>query len=149
MRIAVACDHGGFPIKVAVLQAIHDLEYQALDLGTNSETSSDYPDFAKLAAEALLSGKVDRSIVMCGSGVGICIASNKIKGIYASVCHDTYSAHQGVEHDSMNTLCLGGRVIGTELAADIVKAFLKAEPMQGENYQRRIAKIKSIESDLS
>lgn len=148
MRIAVACDHGGYPIKNAVIKAIRDAGHEVLDLGTNNETSSDYPDFAKLAALALLKGEVERSIVMCGSGVGICIASNKINGIYASVCHDTYSAHQGVEHDAMNTLCLGGRVIGPELAADIVKAFLLAEPIQGVNYKRRIDKVKKIERSM-
>jgi RpiB/LacA/LacB family sugar-phosphate isomerase len=148
MKVAVASDHGGLPLKNVVIETIKTLNFDIVDLGTNSEISSDYPDFAKLAAEALLKGQVDRSIVMCGSGVGVCIASNKIKGIYASVCHDTYSAHQGVEHDGMNTLCLGGRVIGAELAAEIVRAFLLAKPMQGENYRRRIKKVKAIEEEV-
>ena len=147
MRIAIACDHGGYPLKNAVLQAITELGHEVLDFGTNNEKSTDYPDFAKQAALALLSDKADRSVVMCGSGVGICIASNKIRGIYASVCHDTYSAHQGVEHDAMNTLCLGGRVIGTELAIEIVKAFLNAKPMEGVNYKRRIDKVRKIEQE--
>jgi RpiB/LacA/LacB family sugar-phosphate isomerase len=109
----------------------------------------DYPDYAQNVGEAILSGKAERGVVICGSGVGACIAANKMKGIYACVCHDTYSAHQGVEHDNMNVLCLGARIIGEELAAEIVKNFLSAEFLNSGNYLRRFEKIQKIESKHS
>jgi ribose 5-phosphate isomerase B len=148
MKIAVATDHGGFLLKQSVIAAIQSLNHEVLDFGTDSEFSVDFPDFIKKAGQAIQNQEADRAIVMCGSGVGACIAANKMKGVYAAICHDVYSAHQGVEHDKMNTLCLGGRVIGTELARDLVLAFLNAEPYAGEKYQRRFNKIVSLEEKL-
>jgi ribose 5-phosphate isomerase B len=145
MRVAVACDHGGFPLKAAMIKVIHDLGYETLDLGTNSEERVDYTDYAWKAGQAILDGQVERAVVICGSGVGACIASNKLKGIYAGLCHDTYSAHQGVEHDNMNVLCLGARIIGIELAAEIVRNFLAAKFLNCGNYLRRFEKIQAVE----
>lgn len=149
MNIAVACDHGGFPIKEAILSAVRIAGHNALDLGAPSPAPSDYPDFAEKVGRAILEGRAERGILFCGSGVGASIAANKIRGVYAAVCHDTYSAHQGVEHDDMNVLCLGARVIGPELAKDLVASFLAArfignDPGQ-ERYARRVAKVHQIE----
>ena len=146
MKIVVASDHGGFPLKNIVLKTIQEEGHEALDLGTFGTESVDFPDFAEKAGKALLDGRADRAVLMCGSGVGVCISANKMKGIYASVCHDTYSAHQGVEHDHMNALCLGGRIIGEEVAREVVTAFLAAVPMQAERQLRRVGKIKAIEA---
>lgn len=152
MKIAIACDHAGFPLKRLVLETVHSLGHTALDLGTNSEDPVDYPDYAEKVGRALQRGKADRGILLCGSGVGACIAANKMRGVYACICHDTYSAHQGVEHDDMNVLCIGGRIIGPELAREIVSAFLSArfvgqDPGQ-ERHARRVAKIRTLESEL-
>ncbi|MCX6055003.1 MAG: ribose 5-phosphate isomerase B [Chloroflexi bacterium] len=146
MRIAVTCDHAGFLIKDEVVAVIQENGHEILDLGTYDQEPVDYPDFAEKAAKAILQGQADRAVVICGSGVGACIAANKIKGIYACLCHDTYSAHQGVEHDHMNLLCLGGRIIGPELAKEIVKAFLGAVYSNEERHLRRIGKILQLES---
>jgi ribose 5-phosphate isomerase B len=127
MRVAIASDHGGFPLKGPIIKVIQCLGNEVIDLGAFNLDKVDYPDYAQNVGEAILSGKAERGVVICGSGVGACIAANKMKGIYACVCHDTYSAHQGVEHDNMNVLCLGARIIGEELAAEIVKNFLSAE----------------------
>ena len=146
MRIAVATDHGGFPIKKAVIEAVESTGNEVLDLGAMDDKSKDdYPDFARLAGEAILSGKADKAIAICGSGIGICIAANKMKGVYAGLCHDVYSAHQSVEHDDINMLCMGGQVIGPALAKDIVVNFLNASLMSKPRYQRRIDKYKEIE----
>lgn len=147
MKIALACDHGGFPLKQDILQALHSAGHEALDLGTYSCDPVDYPDFAQKAGEALQTGTAERAIVMCGSGVGACIAANKMHGVYAGLCHDTYSAHQGVEHDNMNMLCLGARIIGPELAKEIVAAFLKAQYSNEERHNRRLAKLHAIEDN--
>lgn len=149
MRVAIGTDHAGFPIKEAVIQAVQDLGYEVLDLGTNSLDKVDYPDYAVKIGEAILSGQVERGIAICGSGVGICITANKIPGIYAATCHDVYTAHQGVEHDGMNVLCLGGRVIGVELVKDIVKAYLNANQMLEPRFLKRIEKIKALEAKYS
>jgi len=145
MRIAIACDHGGFPLKRDIIQTVESLGHQILDLGTWDATPVDYPDYAEKAGLAIQSSEADRAIVICGSGVGACVAANKLKGVYASVCHDTYSAHQGVEHDNVNLLCLGARIVGVELAKEIVKAFLGATFSQNERFQRRFGKVKAIE----
>lgn len=145
MKIVVASDHGGFSLKETVLQTIKDCGHEALDFGTDSEQRVDFPDYAEKACRALQEGKADRAILMCGTGIGMCIAANKNKGVYASVCHDTFSAHQGVEHDGMNTLCLGGRIIGLELAAELVRSFLNAGPAQGGRYMERVNKFKAWE----
>jgi ribose 5-phosphate isomerase B len=118
-----------------------------IDLGTDSTTSVDYPDYAEKIGEVITSGQAERGILICGSGVGACIAANKIKGIYAAICHDTYSAHQGVEHDNMNVLCLGARIIGPELAKELVTAFLSARFSNEERHVRRVNKIYKIEQN--
>lgn len=126
MKVAVGFDHAGFPLKETVLAAVRSAGHEPIDLGTFSVESVDFPDFAKKVGEAIQRGETERGILVCGSGVGACIAANKMKGVYASICHDTYSAAQGVLHDDMNVLCLGGRVIGPELANALVVAFLGA-----------------------
>lgn len=145
MRIAIACDHGGFPLKRDIIQVVEQLGHQVLDLGTWDTKSVDYPDYAEKAGQAVQRGDADRAVVLCGSGVGACVAANKLKGVYASVCHDTYSAHQGVEHDNVNLLCLGARIVGAELAKEIVTAFLNATFSQDERFLRRFNKVKAIE----
>ena len=150
MKIAVACDHAGFPLKEAVKEVVHAEGHEVIDLGTNSTEAVDYPDYAEKLGHAIQAGTAERGILLCGSGVGACIAANKMHGIYASICHDTYSAHQGVEHDDMNVLCIGPRVIGPELASDIVAAFLRArfignDPGQ-ERHKRRVEKVRKLEN---
>jgi|SRR5450756_1739067 ribose 5-phosphate isomerase B len=145
MIVGFACDHGGYPLKAIILETIKAAGHGSIDLGTNSTESVDYPDYAVKLSQVILSGQVARGIFVCGSGVGACIASNKIKGIYASVCHDTYSAHQGVEHDHMNVLCLGARIIGSELAVEIVKSYLAATFSPEERHRRRFGKVLTIE----
>lgn len=146
MIIAVACDHAGFPLKDEVIEVIQQTGNEVLDLGTYSMEPVDYPDYAEKAGRAILQGQAERAIILCGSGIGASIAANKMNGIYASVCHDTYSAHQAVEHDNMNTLCLGGRVIGGDLAKEIVKSFLGAKFTNEERHKRRVSKIVSLEN---
>ena len=147
MRIALACDHGGFPLKARIRSLIESLVYAVVVCGTDSPSPVDYPDYARKVGEALLAGRADRGILLCGSGVGICVAANKIPGIRAGVCHDGYSAHQGVEHDDMNVLCLGARIIGDELAVELVQAFLKAQFTQEDRHVRRLQKVLQIEKD--
>jgi ribose 5-phosphate isomerase B len=149
MKIAIACDHGGFPLKEIVVAAIQAAGHDVLDLGTDSSETVDYPDYAEKLGRAIQSGQAERGILLCGSGVGACIAANKMRGIYAGICHDTYSAHQGVEHDDMNVLCLGARIIGPEPAREIVAAFLGArfvgnDPGQ-DRHARRVNKVRRLE----
>jgi ribose 5-phosphate isomerase B len=139
MKIAVGCDHAGFPLKEITLQTIHEYRQTSLDLGTNSEKPVDYPDYAEKVGRAIQDGKADRGILLCGSGVGACIAANKMKGIYACMCHGTYSARQGVEHDDMNVLCIGARIIGPELAREIITSFLAARFVGNDEGQERHA----------
>jgi RpiB/LacA/LacB family sugar-phosphate isomerase len=146
MIIAVACDHGGYRIKEAVLEAVREAGHEAVDLGVYTIERVDYPDYAKKVGDYILEKKAQRGIVMCSSGVGVCVAANKIKGIYAGLCHDTYSAHQGVEHDNMNVLCLGGNIVGPELAKELVSSFLKAHFFGTGNYLRRFEKIQKLEA---
>jgi len=145
MKIAIAADHAGFPLKKTVIATVQSMGHTALDLGTDSIESVDYPDFAEKAGKTLVSGEADRAIVICGSGVGACIAANKMVGVYAGICHDVYSAAQGVEHDQMNMLCLGARIIGSELAKLIVKSFINATPSDASRHLRRVGKIRAIE----
>ena len=145
MQIALACDHGGFPLKIIIKECVLASGYSVIDLGTDSTTSVDYPDFAEKLGTAITNGDAERGILVCGSGVGASIAANKIKGVYAAVCHDTYSAHQGVEHDNMNVLCLGARIIGPELAKELVEAFLNARFSNEERHVRRVNKVYKIE----
>ncbi len=147
MRVAIACDHGGFPLKEPIIKTVEQQGHQALDLGAFSSESSDYPDFAEKIGLSINNGEADRGILICGSGVGACIAANKITGIYAAICHDTYSAHQGVEHDDMNVLCLGARIVGVELAKELVAAFLSAEFSSEARHVRRVNKMRAIEKN--
>jgi RpiB/LacA/LacB family sugar-phosphate isomerase len=151
MRVAVACDHAGFPIKNSVIDAILQSGHKPIDLGTNSTESVDYVDFVEKLGDSIIKGYSDRGILVCGSGVGACIAANKIKGVYAAICHDPYSAHQGVEHDAMNVLCLGGRIIGIELVKELVPLFLNArfvgEDPGEERHGRRVRKTRKIEQN--
>jgi len=147
MKIALACDHAGFPLKDEVIATITEAGAEVIDLGTYDQEPVDYPDYAEKAGRAVLQGMADRAILLCGSGVGASIAANKMKGIYASVCHDVYTAHQGVEHDNINVLCLGGRVIGPETAKEVVKAFLAAKFSNEERHLRRFGKIQTIEKN--
>ncbi len=151
MKIAVGCDHGGFPLKDVVIEAVQAAGHEVIDVGTFSADAVDFPDFVKKVGEKVQSGETERGVLICGSGIGAAIAANKMKGIYASICHDTYSAAQGVAHDAMNVLCLGGRVIGPELVKVIVPAFLGARYLgvdsDGERFARRVNKIKAMEQD--
>ncbi|MDD5368430.1 MAG: ribose 5-phosphate isomerase B [Anaerolineaceae bacterium] len=147
MIIAIAADHAGYPLKQTVIDTVRAAGHEAIDLGTSSEVSVDYPDYAEKVGQVILSGKAERGILVCGSGVGACMAANKMKGIYASVAHDTYSAAQGVEHDAMNVLCLGARIVGVEVARTLVQAFLGAKFSSQERHLRRVKKIHKIESN--
>ena len=152
MKIAVGCDHGGFPLKDVVIESVKAAGHEVIDVGTFSADAVDFPDFTKKVGKKIQGGKAERGILICGSGVGAAIAANKMKGIYASICHDTYSAAQGVQHDAMNVLCLGGRVIGPELVKVLVLAFLNARYIGndkgGERFAKRVGKIKSMEENL-
>jgi len=145
LRIAIGADHGGFDLKSELIKRLEG-NYEITDSGAHGfDPADDYPDFARPVAEAVASGQAERGILICGSGVGTCIAANKVPGVRACLCHDTYSAHQGVEHDGMNILCLGARVIGIELAAELVNAFLGAHFSGEERHQRRLEKVKNLE----
>jgi ribose 5-phosphate isomerase B len=148
MKIAVGADHGGFLLKVTIVRFLKERGFEVLDLGTYSTEPSDYPDFARSVSEAVLEGKAGRGILICGSGVGACVAANKFQGIRAAVCHDTFSARQGVEDDDMNVLCLGGRVIGHGLAKEIVNSFLLAGFSGAERHLRRLNKVKEFEREF-
>jgi RpiB/LacA/LacB family sugar-phosphate isomerase len=145
MRVAVGADHAGFDLKTQIIERLSQDAHQVLDLGTHSTEPVDYPDYARAVAEAILQGEAERGILVCGSGVGACVAANKLPGIRAGLCHDTYSARQGVEHDDMNVLCLGSRVIGPELALELVRTFLAARFSGEERHRRRLAKIEALE----
>jgi len=148
MKIACAFDHAGFPLKPIVLETVAAQGHEAIDLGTWSTDPVDYPDTARVAAEAVRLGDADRAVLVCGSGAGVAVAACKFPGIRAAVAHDTYTAHQCVEHDQVNVVCLGGRVVGPSLAADIVRAYLQAEFTGEERHKRRLAKIDGIEREF-
>jgi ribose 5-phosphate isomerase B len=146
VRVAVAFDHRGVRLKPCIADAVRALGHELVDLGVDSpEPAVDYPDVARELAGAVLSGQAERGVLVCGSGVGASVAANKLPGIRAAICHDVYSAHQGVEHDDMNVLCLGSEVVGPSLTADLVQAFLRAEFNGGERYRRRLEKIEAME----
>lgn len=145
MKIAVAADHAGFELKTNVRALLLELGHEVIDLGTHDQNPVDYPDFAAAVGKALLERKAERGIVICGSGVGASIAANKIPGIRAGLCHDTYSAHQGVEHDHMNVLVLGSRIIGPAVARELVTAFANALKSAEERHLRRLAKVQAME----
>jgi ribose 5-phosphate isomerase B len=146
MKIVIGSDHAGFQLKVAMGDVLRALGQEVLDVGAFNENPSDYPDFAEAVGRAVLDGRADRGVLICGSGVGASVAANKMPGIRAAVCHDTYSAHQGVEHDDMNVLVLGSRIIGVKLAEDLVKAFLGARFTNEDRHVRRLNKIRAMEA---
>ena len=146
MKISLAADHNGFDLKKEISDQLENEGHEVIDVGPHShDPLDDYPDYAKKLADSVSRGESLRGIMICGSGVGASVASNKVKGIRAAVCHDIYSAHQGVEHDDMNILCIGARVVGGEVARELVTAFLTAELLDDQKYQRRLAKVVSIE----
>jgi len=145
MRIAVAADHAGFPLKQPIVDELRRLGHDAIDLGTHGAEPVDYPDIVESLCEAVRRGEADRGIVICGSGVGASVAANKMQGIRAAVAHDTYSAHQGVEHDDMNVLSIGARVVGEEVALELVRAFVSATFSGDERHVRRLNKVLAIE----
>jgi ribose 5-phosphate isomerase B len=146
MKIAIGSDHGGFVLKQVVANELQALGHVVVDCGAKTlNLGDDYPDFSRAVGEAIQQGEAERGVLICGSGVGASIAASKMRGIRAGLCHDTYSAHQGVEHDDMNVLCLGARVIGEALAQELVRAFVSARFSGGERFQRRLDKIVEIE----
>ena len=147
VRIALAADHAGFELKNGLTGLVKQLGHEVADLGAHEyNAQDDYPDFSALAAKAVVTGAADRAVIICGSGVGASIAANKLKGIRAGLCHDTYSAHQGVEHDDMNVIVLGSRIIGSSLAEDVVKAFLGAKFSGEARHLRRLEKVKVLDA---
>jgi ribose 5-phosphate isomerase B len=146
MRIAVGADHAGYPLNEKVIAALESAGHEVIDFGTHDGAEpDDYPDYAYRVASSVQRGEAERGVLICGSGVGASIAANKLKGVRACLCQDTYSAHQGVEHDDMNVLCLGARVTGSELALELLRAFIGATFSGAERHRRRLAKIKAIE----
>lgn len=149
MKIACAFDHAGFPLKRLVLDTLEALGNETLDLGTNSTDPVDYPDIARAGAEAVRGGDAERAVVVCGSGAGVAVAACKVPGVRAACAHDTYTGHQCVEHDDCNVLCLGARVIGPALAADVIRAFANARFSGEERHVRRLGKIAAIEREFT
>ncbi len=149
MRIVLGADHAGFELKQNLLAYVRGLGHEVLDVGTNSTAPVDYPDYAEAVGKAILNGQAERGVLVCGSGVGASVAANKLPGIRAAVCHDTYSAHQGVEHDDMNVIVLGSRVIASELARELVRAYLGATFSGEERHVRRLAKIRKLEGECA
>jgi ribose 5-phosphate isomerase B len=148
MNLAVASDHGGFPLKGRILDELRQWGHQAEDLGAFSAEPSDYPDYARAVAEAVLQGRAERAILICGSGAGACVAANKFRGIRASTCHDSFSARQSVEDDNVNVMCLGARVVGPELAVDLVRIYVAARFSGAERHRRRLAKVAAFEAEF-
>jgi len=148
MKLVVGSDHAGFQLKNEMASLLKSLGHDVLDIGAYDERPSDYPDFAEAVGRAVLDGRAERGVLICGSGVGASVAANKLVGIRAGMCHDTYSAHQGVEHDDINVLVLGSRVVGVKLAEDLVKAFLGAQFTREERHVRRLAKVKALEDKM-
>ncbi len=146
MNLAVASDHAGFPIKRHVIDKLREGGHQVVDLGTGSTDPVDYPDYARASAEAVLSHRADRAILICGSGAGACVAANKFRGIRAATCHDSFSARQCVEDDDVNVLCLGARVIGPELAVELVHHYVEAQFSGAERHRRRLQKVAEFEA---
>jgi len=150
MKISLAADHNGFDLKKEISDQLENEGHEVIDVGPHShDPLDDYPDYAKKLADSVSRGESIRGIMICGSGVGASVASNKVKGIRAAVCHDIYSAHQGVEHDDMNVLCLGSRIVGSEVARELVKAFITAKYTGEERHQRRLDKVLDMEKDFS
>ena len=147
MKIAVAADHGGYPLKARIIQDLTESGNQVFDLGTNSAYPVDYPDYARAVAEAILQSRAERAILICGSGAGACVAANKFAGIRAATCHDVFSAHQAVEDDDCNVMCLGARIVGPELALDLVRIYVRAQFSGLERHRRRLEKIRAFERE--
>ena len=145
-RVALGCDHAGYLLKKALAQFLHEKKYSVVDVGTRSRRPVDYPDYTVRVCRALLEGRAERGVMICGSGAGASIAANKVRGIRAALCHDTYTAHQAVEHDDANLLCLGSRVIGDALARELVEAFLRARFSGESRHRRRLRKVLALES---
>jgi ribose 5-phosphate isomerase B len=148
MRIAVASDHAGFPLKLLVIEELRKLGHEPIDFGTNSVEPVDYPDYARAVAKAVLSGEAERAVLLCGSGAGAAVAANKFKRIRAATCHDSFSARQCVEDDNVNVFCLGARVVGPELARDLVRDYVNARFSGAERHVRRLAKIAAFENEF-
>lgn len=146
MKLVIGSDHAGYQLKNAMGEFLRSLGHEVVDVGAYDEKASDYPDFAEKVGAGVLDGRGERGILICGSGVGVSVAANKIPGIRAGMCHDTYSAHQGVEHDDINVLVMGSRVIGSELAKDLIRSFLGAKFTGEERHMRRLSKVKAIEA---
>ena len=145
MKVGIGTDHGGYILKETVVEVLAALGHDVTDYGAHDESPTDYPDPARAVGEAVARGEVERGVLLCGSGVGVAIAANKVQGVRACLCHDTYSARQGVEHDAMNVLCLGGRIIGTELAGELVRSFMSGQFSGEDRHCRRLNKVLSIE----
>jgi ribose 5-phosphate isomerase B len=145
MIVVIGSDHAGFQLKTVVIPHLKSIGHTVLDIGAFDDKPSDYPDFAMLVGQAILDGRAERGILICGSGVGVSVAANKMIGIRAAVCHDSYSAHQGVEHDNMNVLVLGSRIIGEMLAKDLIRYYLGANFTNEERHVRRLAKVHAME----
>jgi ribose 5-phosphate isomerase B len=147
MKIVIGSDHAGFELKQQLIPVIKELGHEVLDVGTDSTAAVDYPDFAAKVGRAVLEGRAERGVLICGSGVGASVAVNKLHGIRGGICHDTYSAHQGVEHDDLNVLVLGSRVVGVALAADLLRAYLPAQFTHEERHVRRLNKVLALEQE--
>ncbi len=145
MRIAIGSDHAGLELKINLVALLRELKHEVLDVGTHGSDPVDYPDYAEAVGKAVQEGKAERGVLVCGSGVGASVAANKLPGIRAGLCHDSYSAHQGVEHDDMNVLVMGGRVIGEALARELLQAYLSARFTGEERHRRRLEKIQAME----
>jgi ribose 5-phosphate isomerase B len=145
MKVVIGSDHAGFQLKNSMGDLIRSLGHSVLDIGAFNENPSDYPDYAEAVGRAVLDGKAERGVLVCGSGVGASVAANKLVGIRAGICHDTYSGHQGVEHDNMNVLVLGSRIVGEKVAEDVVRAYLVAKFTNEERHVRRLAKVQALE----
>jgi ribose 5-phosphate isomerase B len=148
MNLVVASDHGGFPLKARLIEELRKMGHQVADLGTDSAQPVDYPDYARAVAQAVLEGCAERAVLICGSGAGACVAANKFRGIRAATCHDSFSARQSVEDDDVNVLCLGARVIGPELAVDLVRDYVNARFSGAERHRRRLGKIAAFEANF-
>ncbi len=146
MRLVLGSDHAGYELKQELIEYLRALRHEVVDVGTHSTAAVDYPDYAEAVAGALRDGRAERGVLICGSGVGACVAANKVPGIRAAICHDSYSAHQGVEHDDMNVLVLGSRVIGPELGKELVRDYLRANFSGEERHVRRLGKVRAIEA---
>jgi len=146
-RVAVGSDHAGYQYKQVLADHLRDAGHEVIDLGTDGPQSVDYPDYARAVAEAVARGEAERGLLVCGSAVGVCMVANKVRGIRAGVCHETYSARQAVEHDDMNVLCLGERVIGIEVAREVADAFMAARFSDEERHRRRLNKLLAVEDD--